>query len=158
MPEFTACSVSVPIGELWALLDSIVANGIVPDFIPAKGKPRQIRLNSENREWSEPRRIFRQYEYFGFGRYCLAFESENSGFHNLVSHEFLNKLDGRLGLKEPAFDGLSDLYKNLFPHMAFQRESLKSRAEILAPLPFALSFTETGAVTLSAPAVNFRFR
>jgi hypothetical protein len=157
VPEFLACSVSIPIGDLWHLLDSVVSKATVPDLSPGKGKYREIRLPGENHSWAEPRRISRQYEYYGLKRYCLVFEWDGNDNRHLLKSDFIERVDGRLGLKEPAFDGFTDLYKRLFPNLHFDRATPKFNVQILAPLPFELS-AQLGAVTVSAPAKAFKRR
>ena len=157
MPEFCAYSISFPISELPYVLESIVANSRIPDLLISKAKAKEIHLD-DLAQWPEPQCHSRRHEYLKLGRYCLAMQFESNGSQNLLSNEFLSRLDSRLGLKEPAYDGLADLYKKLFPHMVFDPFRLRSRADIFAPLPLTLFCADDGSVVLSAPESSFSYK
>lgn len=71
---------------------------------------------------------------------------------DIFSYADRQRLDSKLRVGDPAFDGLEGLTSYLLPGLQPQIDRGEAQSQIVAPLPFFLEQTEPATLTIRAPA------
>lgn len=90
---------------------------------------------------------------YGIGRPCITLAGIGDRVIDLLSRDLQGRIDSKLRLGEPGFDGLDDLVSVLLPGIRFTGSD-QSSVEIVAPLPFDWEYTEPGKLVVRAPATT----
>jgi hypothetical protein len=90
-------------------------------------------------------------QFYGIGRPCFALTAQGDRLIDLLAYERRRRIDGKLRLGNPGFDGIRDLAFKLSAPV-FDSHSGNSVFEIIAPLPFDLECPEAGKLVVKAPS------
>jgi hypothetical protein len=92
-------------------------------------------------------------QFYGISRSCFALTAQGDRLIDLLAYETRRRIDGKLRLGNPGFDGISDLALKLSAP-GLDPDSGNSVFEIIARLPFDLECLEAGKLVLKAPSTT----